>query len=390
MEDTVGALAYIVVGGGPGTDVSTEYGSGVSPSGFADQVGNSPYHAATDFESSIGTFINGACGAICLNMTFNGVSSGGLNAGACSVIHNGHCHDRGSAGMIDDQAAIDNICATVTGGNLKYLQAERPVFSGRFGVGFLDSQTITMGINTNANLYSHTSDGCADTKIVDIETSYGEGGPGDITGGYRVRLAALAWRWLVANPATGIPDRVVSDQLTEGGTKTEVPYFFEDTLVPAGAEVSVPKFVWNGSAQTAGGGCPSASGDRGGAVALLVQCVGSAGIYCQQYAHLYINGADNGMTAACFNTSTTSENIASNWFNHDPISSYQYVLALKGGEMTSVPYAGVPGGSIAMHTCTSKAYCTGNNDLSSQAETFKGDGSDTLCGQCGVILMEND
>ena len=109
--------------------------------------------------------------------------------------------------------------------------------------------------------------------------------------------------------------------------------------MPVGAEVSVPKFVWNGSAQTAGGGCPSASGDRGGAVALLVQCVGSAGIYCQQYAHLYINGADNGMTAACFNTSTTSENIASNWFKHDPISSYQYVLALKGGEMTSVPYA---------------------------------------------------
>ena len=237
MEDTVGALAYIVVGGGPGTDVSTEYGSGVSPSGFADQVGNSPYHAATDFESSIGTFINGACGATCLNMTFNGVSTGGLNAGACSVIHNGHCHDRGSAGMIDDQAAIDNICATVTGGNLKYLQAERPVFSGRFGVGFLNSQTITMGINTNANLYSHTSDGCANAKIVDIETSYGEGGPGDVTGGYRVRLAALAWRWLVANPATGIPDRVVSDQLTEGETKTEVPYFFEDTLVPAGAEV---------------------------------------------------------------------------------------------------------------------------------------------------------
>ncbi len=390
MEDTVGALAYIVVGGGPGTAVSTEYGSGTSPSGFADQVGDSPYHAATDFESSIGAFINGACGATCLNMAFNGVATGGLNAGACSIIHNGHCHDRGAAGMIDDQAAIDHICATVTGGNLKYLQAERPIFSGRFGVGFLNSQTVTMGINTNANLYSHTSDGCADAKIVDIETSYGSGGPGDITGGYRVRLAALAWRWLVANPATGIPDRVVSDQLSEGGTTSEAPYFFEDTLVPDGAETSVPKFVWNGSVQTVGGGCPSISGDSGGAVALLVQCVGSAGIYCQQYEHLYSNGIDHGNTAACFNTSTTSENITSNWFKNDPISSYQYVLDLKGGEMTSVPYAGVSGGSIAMRTCTSKTYCTGSNDLSAQAATFKGDGSDTLCGQCGVVLLEDN
>ncbi len=245
-----------------------------------------------------------------------------------------------------------------------------------------------MGINTNANLYSHTSDGCATTKIVDVEVSYGMGGRGDVTGGYRVRLAALAWRWLVANPATGIPDRVVSFQYTEGGTLTEVPYFFEDTLVPDGAEVSVPKFVWNGRVQTVGGGCPSANGDRGGALALLVQCVGSAGIYCQQYEHLYINAADHGKTAACFNTSTTTERVVSSWFNHDPISSYQYTLALQGGEMTSVPYKDVSGGSIKLTTCTNRAFCTGSNSLSGQVKTFKGNASDTLCGPCGLVLLQ--
>ena len=390
MEDQAPVLAWLVVGGGPGLTVSTEYGSGTSPSGFANKVGSSPYHAATDLETAIGTFVNGACGNKCLNVAFNGVATGAGDVGACNDISGGHCHDAGSSGMIDDQAAIDNICAKVTGGNLKYFQAERPIFSGRFGVQFLDSQTVTMGINTNANLYSHTSDGCAKTKIVDIETSYGPGGPGDITGGYRVRLATLAWRWLVANPSTGIPDRVISGLLTEGGTVSEAPYFFEDTLVPYGAEISVPRFVWNGSVQTVGGGCPSTSGDRGGAVSLLVQCVGSAGIYCQQYEHLYIDGTDLGKTAACFNTSTTTEHVVSSWFKHDPISSYKYVLALKGGEMTSVPYAGVSGGSIGMSTCTNRNYCTGSNSLSAQVTTFQGNGSDTLCGPCGVILLQNN
>ncbi len=298
---------------------------------------------------------------------------------------------RVAAGMIDDQAAIDNICATVTGGNLKYIQAERPVFSGRFGVEFLDSQTVTSSASIPMRISTRILLMVARTpRSSIIETSYGSGGPGDVTGGYRVRLAALAWRWLVANPATGIPDRVISGQLTEGGTTTEVPYFFEDTLVPDGAEISVPKFVWNGRVQTVGGGCPSASGDSGGAVALLVQCVGSAGIYCQQYAHLYINGADHGKTAACFNTSTTNENIVSSWFKKRPDLVISIRARFKGGEMTSVPYQGVSSGSIALSTCTNKTYCTGSNSLSAQVGTFKGNGSDTLCGQCGVILLENN
>ncbi len=219
-------------------------------------------------------FVNGACGGNCVDMAFNGVATGAGNARACSVIRDGHCHSPGQSGLIDDQSAIDNICHTVSGGNLKYMMAERPIFAGRFGYTFLDSQTVTTFINTNANLYTHTSDGCAKTKIVAIETSYGQGGPGDITGGYRVRLASLAWRW---------PTPV----------------------------------------------------------------------------------------------------------QHDPMSSYHYVLALKGGEMTSVPYKGVPGGSIRLSTCTNGRYCSGSNSLAAQTTAFRGSG-EVLCGPCGLVLLLNN
>lgn len=388
LEDHAPVFAGIVVGGSG--EVTTEYGSGTKPSGFANKVGNSPYHDATDWETALGTFVNGACAATCLNVGMNSVATGAGNVGSCNVVSNGHCHAQYQSGLIDNQADIDHICSTVTGGNLKYLEAERPIYAGRFGFEFLNSLTMTVAINTAANLYSHTADGCATTKIVTIEPSYGEGGLGDITGGYQVRLATLAYRWLVANPATGIPDRVISLQLSEGGTLTEAPYFFEDTLVPVGAETNVPRYIWNGNTVTTGGGCPSASGDTGGAVALVVQCVSSAGIYCQQYQHLYINRIDYGKAAACLNTSTTTENITRSWFKNDPISSYSYELSLQGGEMTSVPYQGVAGGSIALTTCTNKKYCTGQSTLSTQVAPFKGNGTDTLCGQCGVILIENN
>ena len=386
FEDNAEILAGVVVGGFGA--VSTEYGSGTRPSGFADRVGNSPYHDPTDWETALGIFVNGACAQRCVDMALNGIATGWGYVGACRVIADGRCHAQFQAGDINDQAAIDNVCKAVTGGNLKWLMAERPIFGGRGGYGFMDSETMTVEINTAANLNSYTSGGCAKTKIVDLETSYGEGGPGDVSGGHRVRLAALAFRWLVPDPMTGIPDRVVSFQIAEGRTMTEAPYFFEDTLVPAGAEHPVVPFVWNGAVATSGGGCPAGSGDRGGAVGLLVECVGAAGIYCQQYEHLYINGADYGKTAACLNTSTSSREVVGSWFKRDPISSYRYRLSLQGGEMRSVPYRGVRGGSIALNTCTNAAYCTGSDSLSAQAAPFRADGNERLCGPCGAVFLQ--
>ncbi len=388
FEDDAEILAGVIVGGFG--EVSTEYGSGTRPSGFADRAGSSPYHDATDWETALGIFANGACAERCVDMALNGIATGYGYIGACGVIAGGRCHAQYAAGDVDDQAAIDNICKTVTGGNLKYLMAERPIFGGRAGYGFMDSQTMTVEINTVANLYSHTTGGCANTKIVDLETSFGEGGVGDVIGGHRVRLAALAFRWLVPNPLTGIPDRMQSFQIAEGRTMAEAPYFFEDTLVATEAEHPVVPFLWNGRVETVGGGCPSMNGDRGGSIGVLVECVGPAGIYCQQYKHLYVNAADYGKAAACLNTSTRSANIAASWFRGDPISSYQYRLALQGGEMTAVPYRGVPGGLIRLNTCTDRAYCSGENSLATQVAWFKGDDTDPLCGPCGAILLQQN
>ncbi|MFY9718204.1 MAG: hypothetical protein WAK16_01040, partial [Candidatus Cybelea sp.] len=157
MEDQGSVFAGIVVGGS-GQD-STEYGSGTKPSGFADRVGNSDHHDANDWETALGTFVNGACASTCLNVAINGVGTGYGYVGPCKIISNGHCHAQYQSGDVDNQADIDNICSTISGGNLGYFQSERPIFGGRFGFEFMDSQTMTVKINTAANLYSHTTDG---------------------------------------------------------------------------------------------------------------------------------------------------------------------------------------------------------------------------------------
>ncbi len=389
MEDDSGIEGSIRVGGY--SNVSTEFACGLAPEdGFATKRGCGTYAQQLDYEAALGSFVNKACVGRCVNVMLNGLAPGAGDLDACNVIGDGHCHGAYFAGEIDDQIAIGPICRVARHDNLKYFIAERPIFVGRNGYEFSDSRTMTAEINTIAHLYTKTSGGCAHTKILDFEPGWGRGGPGDVSGGILARTAALAFRWLVANPKTGMPDRVLPFIYSIGGTTTEVPYYFEETLVPSGAEHPVGKFIWNGTTETVGGGCPSAAGDSGGAVSLLAQCAGSAGIYCQQYRHLFVNGLDYGRTAACLNTSTATENIASTWFAVDPISSYKYSLALHGGELTSVPYHAVSGGSIPLSTCTNTTYCTGSNSLSSQAAPFKGDGSDTLCGQCGVILFESD
>ena len=200
-------------------------------------------------------------------------------------------------------------------------------------------------------------------------------------------------RWLVPNPVTGIPDRVIPHYGTIGGpigTPDEAPYYFEETFVPHAPLKSVSPFVWNGHAQTVGGGCDGVSADRHGAADLRVQCVGTAGIYCQQYRDLFINGANYGPTAACVNTATSNVKIAPSWFIANATSTYRYELALSGGELRSVPDRNLPGGSISLPTCSNATYCTGSTDLAPQTVRFRGDGSETLCGRCGVILLSRN
>jgi hypothetical protein len=142
FEDHAPVYAGIVDGGSG--EVSTEYASGTLPSGFANQVGISSYHDIAEWETALGTFVNGACGAICHNVGLNSVATGAGNVGNCADISNGHCHAQYQSGLIDNQADFDNVCDTVTGGNLQYLVAERPIYAGRFGFDFLNGHTMTV------------------------------------------------------------------------------------------------------------------------------------------------------------------------------------------------------------------------------------------------------
>ena len=149
----------------------------------------------------------------------------------------------------------------------------------------------------------------------------------------------------------------------------EVPYMFEETLVPQGPEVSVGAFKWNGAKQSVGDGCPSITpADTGGAVDLMVTCVSTdadagAAVFRQEYEHLYINGTDYGPAAVLLNTaSTVSVAVSSSWFSCSgctPLSSFHHQLALSGGELASVMYGA---GTISL-PCTQTTYCTGNNTV---------------------------
>lgn len=383
-EDDTKVLGELVVGkASKGGRVSTEYGSGF-PSGFANRIGNSSYAQRTDYETALALFSNAACQNKCLPMAYDGAGPSSSDLTSCSIIRDGHCHSPYFANFIDDQVNLATLCSALARPNLKYAEMEVPIL--HYNHAIANAQTLIGMINTFAGLQAHTTDNCRQMVLVDFELGYGPGGVGDLTGGIRVRTLITAMHWLVPNPQTGIPDRIIYKYDRIGRTITEVPYYFEETLVPYGPEEIVTPFSWNGTIPTVGGGCPTTDGDSGGAISLLVQCVGSAGIYCQQYQDLYINGTAHGPAAACVNTSSSAEHIASSWFARDPISTYGSELKLSGGELSSVPYRSVPGGSISL-PCTNAAYCTGSSSLASQSVVFHRDGSAMLCGRCGVVLL---
>ncbi len=391
------AVLADVMGLGYPAEGTTEYGKSI-----LNKPGTGKYNVGYDWETAHGNFVNGACppgGTICVPMIINALAPGdGSTPGPCANIVASHCYAAGGAGIIDDQDAIDNLCSSVTGNNLVAMEFEEVT---HLKLGNIPGPSwLAYAVNTMANLVSHTSDGCQNTVAIDIEFSSGNlfcncgypanGGCGDIAGGIAWRTEALAWRWLVPN-VDSIPDKVQAKHLTIGGTAQEVPYFFEDTLVPTGAEEPTSKFVWNGSTVTEGDGCPSSAGDTGGAIGIMVQCINPGAILCQQYQHLFINLIDYGAAAACLNTSAgTTENIVGSWFVHDPISTYKYRLALSGGELQSVPYANCCGGTISIPACSSATYCTGSTNLAAQTTAFAGDGSDALAGNSGVILLANN
>jgi hypothetical protein len=304
--------------------------------------------------------------------------------------------------------ALDNVCSAAdSGGNLRAIAAEEigylkgtpaPIGTPMLTPTYANTQTIVYMINTMSHLVNYTSGGCKNMVAVDIESSGGsfyplpQYTPGSVSAGIPIREEATALRFLVPDPQTLVPDRMQPFCFTIGGTNNnwspsanscpispycEIPYFFEETLVPQGPEISVGAFTWNGQYASVGDNCatPAPAPDSGGAVDLVAACVTStpdppgegAAVFRQEYQHLYINGVDYGPAAVLLNTaSATTVTISSSWFSCTgctPLSSFHYELALSGGELASVLYAGVTGGTISL-PCTQPTYCTGDKTVS--------------------------
>jgi hypothetical protein len=394
--------------------------------------GNSNSPDPNDWETALGDFQKNAepCSTpACFPFVGNGLTpGGGANTPPCSTVVSPHCWATPEAGVVDDMDALDNVCSAAdSGDNLRAIAAEEIVFikgtpapSGNPRVpSFADTQTIVYMINTMSHLVNYTSGACKNMVAVDVEAGGGSfyplnnTTPGTVSGGIPVRMEATAMRFLVPNPQTLVPDRMQPLYFTIGGTNNnwtpssdmctsspycEIPYMFEETLVPQGPEVSVGAFTWNGSTPSPGDGCP-ANGDTGGAVDLKVDCVSGdsdygAAVFKQQYKHLYIDGVDYGPAAVMLNTaSTTTVTIQSAWFSCsgcDSIGTYNYQLAMSTGELTTVAYSAVSGGSISITDCTETTFCNGDDSVSGNTATFNPSAVNTIGPHSGVILLKSN
>lgn len=392
-------------GGGGQCYQSQEYG------GRACNVpGNSGSPEPYDWETALGGFESNAeancmgTTGTCFPFIGNGLTPGsGQTTPPCNhspppPSTSTYCFATPEAGVVNDMDALDNLCAAAdSNNNLEGITAEEIVFLKGTPPSPVpaNTQTIVYMINTMSHLVNYTSGGCKKTVAIDVEAPGGSFYPldgyaqGTVTGGISTRLEATALRFLVANPKTLVPDRMQPFYYTIGGTNNnwtpttnscnmspycEVPYMFEETLVPQGFEKTVNPFTWNGSVTSVGDGCSATStpspGDTGGAVDLVATCVTAdsdpgAAVFLQEYRHLYIAGNDYGPAAVLLNTaSTTSVPISSSWFSCpsgcDPLSHFHFSLVLNGGELSSVLTSGSP---ITM-LCTNTTFCTSHNSVS--------------------------
>ncbi len=319
--------------------------------------------------------------------------------------------------------ALDNLCSNAdSGGHLRGIAAEEIVFLKGTAPEpnpsplYANTQTIVYMINTMSHLVNYSSGSpCVKMVAIDTEAAGGSFYPlghytqGTVALGIPVRMEATALRFLVPDPATLVPDRMQPFYFTIGGTNNnwsptannctaspycEVPYMFEETLVPQGPEIAVGAFAWNGTYQTVGDGCatPAPIPDTGGAVDLHVDCVSDsdpgAAVFLQEYKHLYVNGSDYGPAAVLLNTaSTTSVTVSSSWFcsTCDPLSSFHYKLKLSGGELASVLYGGSTVSPISL-PCTETTYCNGNNTIGGNTTVLSGTPI-TIDPHSGLILL---
>lgn len=405
----------------PSGEYSIGWNGGVpSPCNFAGVSGQTygggsatfaTYVQGESYLVALAHYVNNACQATCLKVVLNGASElGNDNAtNLCTVVVASHCHGNFTTSIVDDQYNFDAFCSALTAGNLIGMDQEKPIFGEWPGSTYASPAQLIVLINGNIRFYNTPA--CNGWKLMQFEYDFGSGGPAVPADSTQIQARTLktAIQWLTPDPSTGILDRIIYHENAQGGVDgavNEAPVYFEDTLVPWEPEQTTATFVWNGGTVTVGGGCP-ASGDTGGAIALLAVCVNQsgdgAGIYCQQYQHLYINGTDKGKAAACVDTSASQNpTIASSWFPHDSWTSYNDTLTLSSGMLNCVRFTGVNSGSgtgscptnnnIALPTCTD-ANCINYPSAGTQSTAWSSGSPGTICAAagppCGIIFTAN-
>lgn len=373
------------------------------------------YVQSVDYQTGVASWINNACQATCLKVGMNGGSelASSTASVSCSIIISSHCHNQFAPQIMDDRYNYDTFLAALTKGNFIGMDTEKPILGQYSGSTYAKPAQLIVLLNTLPSWYAKAN--CSSEKLMDFEYGFGPVGPGvplsssQQTSAIQAQTLITAMHWLIPNPSTLIPDCWIYHLNTIGGAlgaANEAPIYFPSTLVPWKPEEAVSQFTWNGTTVTTGGGCDSATantagthGDTGGVIGLLVQCVNSgggsndgAGIYCQQYQHLYINGTDKGKAAACVDTSASQNpTIASSWFTNDSWTNYQHQLSLTPWELTSIPLAGA-GGTVSLPSCTS-ANCAAYPSAGGESTAWSSGSPGTICGSntppCGIVLTAN-
>ena len=194
--------------GSGGSPATSEYGSSVNATGTnaCDQPGTGGASVGVDYDSAVGIFESRLNTLVFQNGGFNCC---GDPTGCSSVVVGAHGHDPYYANCIDNAYAYHNVFANANG-HTRYILLENAVqHKNLTGSGWPIANDVSLGVyvNTVANFVNDPT--TTGAKLVDSEYGFGSSGPGDLSGGYAIRTLITALRWLVPNPATGMPDRLL-------------------------------------------------------------------------------------------------------------------------------------------------------------------------------------
>jgi hypothetical protein len=326
-----------------------------------------PQAAPQSWYSAVASYFNSMCpaGGRCVHTSFNGFTGG---AKICATVVAGNCYGstQYAQGYFNNAVNAAPLCNALTRGNVDGAISERRLFTnGKWN----QTGLIAAQINTSIAMALGM---CPGLEYIDLEQP---------SASPTLRFFMTGLQWLVPDQSTGIPDKVVQWRYAVGPANSHVASFWpEYTVVPQGPEQSLSPYHYSGSAAHEALGCPTANGDTGGVVALVVACAGDAPVWAMQYRHCYVNRSDVGPCATLVNASPDAVNVTASMFRHDRIGTYRWQFAFSGLQMASVRM----GNESVSTGCAVPEYC--NGAVVVNGSPFKGDGSDTIPGRSAIFL----